>query len=452
MTEAAARIQPPAASNVPSAPSARPMMRLLGATALCIAAATIGSGPADADAAADVPPDGTGSFLAADGSQIGTINLDFFTVPGSPVTFTETTPDLRARLGSATAAPGLGAAVLIRAATWRCRPLTRSFSAAATSPSGGRATGRFEIRTPSCRDRFAVEAPTTVARGRRFKITVRDRWALGDKDAKLCVGVRKLRCVTLRKGASEHTRTVRAPRQAGRLRVRLRVAGFTAKADVAIGQRAQPARRAPLILTTGDSSTQTLDSFLADRLRARARVTGEYVVGSALSSNSNGDWNQISRRQARATRPDVTVVSIGGNEGFAMRTSRDTEVACCDQQWQNELARRQRPLMVTYAQQGRGRVIWLRLPVPRDPDRARITAVTNQAAQQAAAGLPEVTVLPIDAVLSPRDTFASEIRHGGRTVRPREPDGIHLSPAGTSILARLVETTLKVTGALRRKP
>ncbi|MGH2944155.1 MAG: hypothetical protein ACRDLN_15420, partial [Solirubrobacteraceae bacterium] len=114
--------------------------------------------------------------------------------------------------------------------------------------------------------------------------------------------------------------------------------------------------------------------------------------------------------------------------------------ACSGPDWVDEYGRRVRSMMLTYRRRGRGRVVWLTLPIPRG-SRAMTDAV-NLAVLRAARGLQRVTVLRIDLFFSPSG-FREVMRYRGRNVRVRERDGIHLNIAGTAIAAKLVAAELR---------
>jgi hypothetical protein len=90
-------------------------------------------------------------------------------------------------------------------------------------------------------------------------------------------------------------------------------------------------------------------------------------------------------------------------------------------------------MMRTYRRSGR--VYWATIAHSRDPDRAAIVKVCNQAFLDAARDLPGVTVLRMDRLFSPNG-YQETIRDGGRAVRIREDDGVHLNASGTAIEAR----------------
>jgi hypothetical protein len=62
--------------------------------------------------------------------------------------------------------------------------------------------------------------------------------------------------------------------------------------------------------------------------------------------------------------------------------------------------------------------------------------------RRAAAGQPAVRAVALDAVLTPGFRYRATMELGGRTVRVRAADGIHLSLAGAELAAWLADSAL----------
>jgi len=54
-----------------------------------------------------------------------------------------------------------------------------------------------------------------------------------------------------------------------------------------------------------------------------------------------------------------------------------------------------------------------------------------------------VTLIPLDVLLTPGDRYRDAVPVGGRSVRVRAADGIHLSVAGARYVAGVVVATLQ---------
>jgi hypothetical protein len=218
-------------------------------------------------------------------------------------------------------------------------------------------------------------------------------------------------------------------REHGVYRLDLQVRGFHVRGTVAAGVKAPKPKPRPVLLATGDSTMNGVGATLADHL-------GEFSVhplvlpGAEISSQN---WPAFARSHVEQYRPAVTLVSIGAVEGFPMTTPDGTTTHCCGPDWAAEYTRRVRATMRTYLETGR--VYWATIALSHDPRRAAIVKVCNQAFLDAAKGLPGVTVLRMDQLFTPNG-YQETIRDGGRQVRIREDDGIHLNASGTAIEAR----------------
>jgi lysophospholipase L1-like esterase len=385
-------------------------------------------------------------FLAADTTRVGTIDLYFLGGPGARVRFLERVGAEQIVVGDAVVPDDQDAIRLTRAATWRCDRLTRRFEAIAVRPDGSVIGGSYDVRTPSCRERLAIAAPRYAPPGSLVPVTVRDLWGLGGLTMRLCAespaGGRACRIVTLPAGATEVVRRIRLSRD-GRWVLQLGLGRETARRGIVAGVGSRPLGPArPRLLVTGDSTAQGLDAYLADRLARTFRVARDFRIGTGISQELDR-WPQVAAEQASRFAPRVTVVSIGANDGLPMTTA-DGRVVCCDEAWRAAYARRARQLMTAYLRNGSGHVLWLRLPTPRDPRRQVIDTAVNAAVAAAAAGLPGVTLVPLDEIISPGGTYRERVRWQGRTLAVRAPDGVHLSAAGTSIAADLVVRALAV--------
>ncbi|MDX6718160.1 MAG: uncharacterized protein QOJ63_414, partial [Solirubrobacteraceae bacterium] len=130
-----------------------------------------------------------------------------------------------------------------------------------------------------------------------------------------------------------------------------------------------PARRAPhlRLLATGDSMIQVVDGFLKSGLSGRRAtvVRSDAHISTGISKLGMLDWLRKARNQASSFKPDVTVITLGANDGFPMKTPSGASVGCCDAGWVAEYARRVRSMMRSYVRGGRSLVYWMTLPAPR---------------------------------------------------------------------------------------
>jgi hypothetical protein len=416
---------------------ARRCAALAAAVALVPAAGAHASTPA-APASQCAHPRVT-NFLAADATHPGVITLYFFHAEGAAVTYFECIGGKAHRLGTRTTAAGVPT-IMRDATTWSCDRLTRRFVATAVAADGTAVTGTYSVRTMSCAHRFEIKAPRRVAADTRLALRVVDRWGIGGIRTELCVTPPRDRrhCSTLAfpRAVGVASRRFRA-RVRGRLRVELRVRGQRVRtAAVAVGvASAREAKPPPLVLATGDSMMQGIDGFLADDLGDAATVRSDVRPGTAIS---RGDvWPGWSADQAARLRPAVTAIAIGPNEGWPMRTAGGATAQCCGEPWVAEFSRRVGAMMRTYLRGGRGRVIWLTLPAPRNGPLVAIIDAVNQAILRAGTGVPGVTILRTELIFTP-DGYRDVMRWRGHDVRVREPDGMHLDVSGTAIAAEAI--------------
>jgi hypothetical protein len=213
-----------------------------------------------------------------------------------------------------------------------------------------------------------------------------------------------------------------------------------------VGERPPRPRALKTLLVTGDSMAMPLDVEVARRLAGREDVEVERDphVGTGISKSALVDWAKLSASQVAEHEPEAVVAFIGANEGFPMKVG-GRDVACCGRVWSAEFAFRVRRMMHTYRQRGAARVYWLTLPMPRDPDRARIARSVNAAIAVAAdAYRTQVRVLDMSRIFTPGGRYRDAMDVGGRETIVRESDGIHLNGAGARLAADVV------LGAVRR--
>jgi hypothetical protein len=416
----------------------------LAAVAVVIVAAAPTRPPAAAGGAGTCSTAPITNFLAADATKPGVIDLYFFGAKGRRVFFFECVDGALRQLATGTGT-GNDATLLHDATTWRCDRLTRRFVASATLPDGARATGSYSVRTGSCARRFEIGVKRRAAQRATVRVRILDRWAIGGIHPRLCIAApharRTCRTVAFARGVAVATRRFRAS-TAGRWRIELRVREHRLRAAVAVGGGGDGglAPAPPTLVATGDSTMQGVDSFLADELGESASVRSNIRPGTGISKAS--DWERYARAQVSRFRQTTTVISIGAAEGFPLRTPAGARPACCGERWIVEYERRVRAMMRTYLRGGRGRVLWLTLPLPRGATRLAITNAVNAAILRAAVGLGGVRVLRMDRLFSPNG-FQETIRYRGRNIPVRTPDGIHLNVPGTAIAAKVVVDALR---------
>ncbi len=378
----------------------------------------------------------------------GWVGVRVAATPGAQVALDEQVTGRLVPLDTTTV-PASGTLAVPHLTPWLCSRRTRTFVLRTlTSPYAPAASAT--VTTRSCAFRLALRTPSNVTAGRSAPVTVTDTWDAGGIAFTLCLtppaAERTCRVVSLRAG-----------RSSDRVSVGFESVGrWSVSVTTRYGQRLLRSVRAPhprgriVLLATGDSEIQEVDSDLAAALApAHVDVSTDARVGSGISKVSLFDWVRHAADQAAQLQPDVTVVFIGANDGFALQTPAGVWVPCCRSAWIALFAARAERMMASYLQDGRGRVFWFTLPVARDPSFQAVFAAVNRAYIIAAAAFPgAVQLIRADRIFAPGGRFTPALDVDGRQVVVRAPDGIHLSPAGAQIAAAAVLSELRASQIL----
>lgn len=393
------------------------------------------------------------NYIVADATKPGTIDLVFYNPKGARVVFYECVGDSLERLGAVRPPDATGPATLEDAAAWSCGRLARRFAGVSTLPDGTIAFGQYSVRTASCATRFELRAPRRVRPGAKASVRVVDRWGIGGIHPELCIGPADRR-PSCRELSFPHAVTLASRRfratERGNWLVELRVRRARIRTAFAVGGPGSGRRPPPIVLATGDSTMQGIDSFLADELGDEAYVRTDVRPGSGISRGVYWEWH--AKSQTKRLRQRVTVMSVGAaSDGLPIPTALGVMRTCCDDLWIQEYSNRVHGIMETFLRNGHGRVVWLTPPEPRWGPRAEITHATNIATERAAEGLQGVQVIRIDLMFAPDGHYADDIEYRGRKVRVRESDGVHLNVAGTAIAAKAVADAIREGRFLRRR-
>lgn len=215
--------------------------------------------------------------------------------------------------------------------------------------------------------------------------------------------------------------------------------------SAAIGAKSVQLPKLRKLLVTGDSMSQPLDAELARRLAdtGGVRTVRDAHLGTAISSTDLVDWGRLSVSHASQT-PDAVVMFIGANDAFPMTKPDGKTLNCCGPDWAALYAARVRRMMDTYRRDGAARVYWLTLPYPRGAVRQKIVRTVNAAIAVAAQPFrSQVRVLDMASVFTPGQRFRTAMTVNGKATIVRDPDGIHLNPAGARVAAELVTARLR---------
>jgi hypothetical protein len=295
--------------------------------------------------------------------------------------------------------------------------------------------------------RLSFDAPATVA-GQHVCVTFRaGRTCLRGAGARVARRRHGAWVVTGRARVRRDGNDVVIRAAAARLRVPFgRTVGWTASADAQTLRGMLRTHRFRL-LATGDSMIQVTDDILRDRLGARRRVIDEAHLSTGISKAGvfGLNWMHHAATQARSIHPDATVVWIGPNEGFPIGG-----VSCCGPAWVKGYADRARSMMRSYRRGGRAVVYWLTLPLPRSYKLARVLRAVNRAIVRAARSAGSgVHVVDMRRVFTPHGHFQQRACYSGGCFSARQPDGVHLSLAGSRVAADIIVRRLRADGVIR---
>lgn len=204
------------------------------------------------------------------------------------------------------------------------------------------------------------------------------------------------------------------------------------------------------LLAAGDSEMQILDGMLAqDLARHGVNVTPDAHISTGLSNPWLFNWPLHAAGQVPSLRPDVTVVFIGPNEGYALRDGH-TQVNCCSPAWVAGYANLVAQMMRTYLRGSAGRVYWVLGPTPGRADLRPVIDDVNAGIRAAAARFPgRVGLIAAGAFFTPGDRYRNYMTYRGQGLTIHEPDGIHLSASSDQLLAGIITRRLIADRVLR---
>ncbi len=320
-------------------------------------------------------------------------------------------------------------------APWSCTRTTRAFTATETLADGTTQTADATVTTPACNAGVTVSTwPRPPRVGRPFQVTVTSTRAADRRRVVACAlrgPTRLCHAAPLAQGSAALTLVLPRPGI-----WRLHVTG----PGIGSIQPVNAAHRPLTVLATGDSEIQVLDDQLASALSGRARVIGEAHISTGLSKLGFFNWLARAKTQAQTIHPDVTVMSIGANDGFPIGGAQ-----CCGPAWVDGYAARARQMIASYLRHGAGRVYWFLLPTPRKADFVPVYQAVDAGFIKAAAAFPgRAHVVDIRPIFSPGGHYRQFVG----SVNARESDGIHLSAAGDKIALTYLLGRMRADGTL----
>lgn len=174
---------------------------------------------------------------------------------------------------------------------------------------------------------------------------------------------------------------------------------------------------------------------------AGTRVIRRSLGGTGLVRNDHFDWVAHADRFVRRDRPDVVVVSLGGNDrqDFVLRGRR---IRRFTDAWWAEYMRRAEKVMRSLKRVS-PKVYWLGIPIVRSPrmtqDYARLNARLRRLCRMH--GIVYVDIWHRFRGADRRFTAYETV--SGRTLRMRNPDGMHFTRHGNQRLAQIIAGAIR---------
>jgi lysophospholipase L1-like esterase len=194
------------------------------------------------------------------------------------------------------------------------------------------------------------------------------------------------------------------------------------------------------VLLIGDSLGLDLGGALQNTLATTGVVTatldGKEATG--LTRPDYFDWPLELSSDLATADPQVIVVMMGANDPQDLLGPPDVPFGTLE--WNIIYEGRVASFMRLATSRG-ARLIWVSLPPMQDPGLNAEIAVINELQRSAASQLPGVIYVDSSAVLG--STYSAFVSANGQEANVRTPDGIHITPEGSSLLAAQVVSKLR---------
>jgi hypothetical protein len=207
------------------------------------------------------------------------------------------------------------------------------------------------------------------------------------------------------------------------------------------------------VMVIGDSQAQGLAAGLQLVYRGDGthRILDRSKIATGLTSWSGYDWPAAVHRLAATQQADVAVVMFGANDRPPVHLGGHVDPALL-QTFEATYGARVRDIARTLTE-ARIAVIWVGHPIVRDPAYAADMVLLNGIfASNATAG--GAVFVPLWATFLGPDRGYAAYGPGvdGQTVRLRADDGIHMTPAGYQVAARVLQPLIDAGPAVVTGP
>lgn len=200
------------------------------------------------------------------------------------------------------------------------------------------------------------------------------------------------------------------------------------------------------IAVVGDSLAVGIGMTMERRLKRSSGVGCASLgkVSTGLISKRFFNWEKRLADLVASEKPAAVVVMMGGNDANnSIEGKRAGSPA-----WETAYREKAEHFLRIAASAG-VKVLWVGLPVMRDPAYAARVRAVNAAAKQACAAVPGCIYMDAGAPFADgRGHYVQAKDIGGRMVSLRAKDGVHMTMTGYDLLARRVLQRLVALGAL----
>jgi hypothetical protein len=215
------------------------------------------------------------------------------------------------------------------------------------------------------------------------------------------------------------------------------VSGLCEKTGLASGN--EPVR----LLVIGDSQAQGVAGALQRiyRWERRKYIIDRSRIATGLAGWSALDWPKAARMFVASDRADITIAMFGANDRPPVRVGGRVDHDALETFRRTYGAK---VIAVAEAmQQSHIAAVWVGHPIVRDPDYADDIQVLNQIYSAAAVG-QGLEWLPTWETFRRPDEGYTAYGPGtdGERTRLRADDGVHMTPAGYDVIARMLGTLI----------
>jgi hypothetical protein len=172
---------------------------------------------------------------------------------------------------------------------------------------------------------------------------------------------------------------------------------------------------------------------------ALVRVVNQARLATGLARSDAFDWPAEVARIADQFRPDLIVVMIGSNDAQSIVHPGGGAIRTHTIEWVRAYRAQIDELIISATSRG-ARVAWVGLPTMQEPVRRQWARRLNgHYRTQVKKNAGAIYVDTFERFSRPDGSYAAYIRDDkGRTVQVREPDGVHFTYTGYTMVADLV--------------